>query len=66
MTSLKDVGMRYQRASLGKGELQQMRDFQEGDPRVEFMSVFPVSSPIRTKTISDAVARCHCPNLPHI
>lgn len=43
MTSLDDIGLRYQRASLGKDELQQMREFQEGDRRVEFLSVFPVS-----------------------
>jgi len=43
MTSLRDAGMRYHRASLGNDELQQMRDFQRDDPRVEFLSVFPVS-----------------------
>ena len=41
---LVQAGMRYKGTpSMGDDELQQMRGYEDSDPRVEFMSAFPVS-----------------------
>lgn len=58
MTELDDVGMRKGRggAKFGDANLEKIRGYEERDPRVSFMSVFPVSMSAQDMACSDVLA----------